>query len=294
MKSLNEQISEIVKAKQNRAAKYAALVKLGLQDFEARLILGQASAKVASAFNAFKLTFGVELEVVNAPRWRVIEAAQALGLRCESQSYNHNDSRVMYRLVSDGSLCGQDTVECVSPILKGRNGENSLKRMCEALNRIGATVNRSCGLHVHIGAETLTQEHIVRIFRNYAKCEPVIRQFMPRSRHDGEYCHSLIGHNLEGCRDVEDVAYALRVSRYYTVNPLAYRAHKTVEFRQHAGTTNYEKIKNWLQFLRGLIEVSYDRELTDAEVVSIDSLPFIGAGVKRYYKARANQLNNNN
>ena len=88
---------------------------------------------------------------------------------------------------------------------------------------------------------------------------------------------------------VENIQRALCNDRYHKVNAESYRRHKTIEFRQHAGTTNYEKIINWVSFCGKLVIWSKKNRLT-APVASIDDIPFLTAEEKSFFKARANQL----
>ena len=43
------------------------------------------------------------------------------------------------------------------------------------------------------------------------------------------------------------------MNRYKTVNVCAYGRHGTIEFRQHQGTTNADKILNWLAFCEAMV-----------------------------------------
>ena len=76
---------------------------------------------------------------------------------------------------------------------------------------------------------------------SYKHLEPVIDKFMPASRRDNYYCRGL-GHVSDGmirsARTVDDLKSRIG-NRYHNVNPEAYSLHKTVEFRQHSGITNF-------------------------------------------------------
>lgn len=50
-------------------------------------------------------------------------------------------------------------------------------------------------------------------------------------------------------------------SRYFKLNSQSYWRHGTVEFRQHSGTIEFEKIKNWLFFCARLIDFSKREKL---------------------------------
>ena len=167
---------------------------------------------------------------------------------------------------------------------------NSLKAMCDTLAAVDARVNRSCGLHVHIGAENLSDDHYVRIVRNYQKLESVIDSFMPNSRrgNNSPWCHSLQGVDFSRCMTKRDVYDAMHGDRYYKVNAVAYLRHKTIEFRQHSGTVEYEKISNWVKFLAKLVEYSYKHEISSCG--SIEEIPFLKESEKTYFTNRREAL----
>lgn len=72
------------------------------------------------------------------------------------------------------------------------------------------------------------------------------------------------------------------------MNAESYLRHKTVEFRQHSGTTDYEKIANWINFLRKLIQYSFEYEIQ--ECVSIEQIPFLTETEKQYFINRREAL----
>ena len=181
MKTLDEQIKDILAAKATKSAKRNELVKLGLTNLDVRIIF-KLNSEIVDATTTeprrraacdtlariiSKYTFGVEIECYNAPRESLLNAAHANGLAMQSENYNHADNRHYYKLVSDSSIHGNDPVECVSPILKGNTrGFNSLKSCCTALKQIGARVNYSTGLHVHVGGG-ISEKQYVNTFVNY-------------------------------------------------------------------------------------------------------------------------------
>ena len=68
-----------------------------------------------------------------------------------AEGYNHR-TRSYWKIVSDSSLDSvrnEFSCEIVSPPLKGKEGLLQLKSICAALNEIGATINKSHGIHVH-------------------------------------------------------------------------------------------------------------------------------------------------
>ena len=242
-KSLNEKINDVMTSGMSNRQKQNELVKLGLQPHEVYLMLN-TKAWQTSGFDIQKLTFGVEIECYNVERADLIDEASLRGLQVRSEGYNHDDNEHYYKIVRDGSLTGENSQEVVSPILNGEKGFNSLRTLCSALGSVNAKVNRSCGLHVHIGAACMTDEHYCRLVRNYQRLEGVIDTFMALSRrgNNSRWCHTLQGIDFSGCTTKRDIARAMNYDRYYKVNAIAYERHKTIEFRQHSGTTEYEKI----------------------------------------------------
>lgn len=288
-KSLNETINDVMNSKASRSAKRNELIKLGLHAGDIQYIFSQYNVTVerTGKFDFSKLTFGVEIECYNFLRNTLIEAGTQNGLQVHSESYNHTDNSHYFKIVSDGSLTGENSNEVVSPVLKGKSGLSSLEKLCKALEAVDARVNKSCGLHVHIGAASMSDEHYVRIARNYQKLEAAIDSFMPISRraNNNGYCMSLANVNLTNCRTKLDIRKALGYDRYYKFNAEAYGRHKTVEFRQHSGTTSYDKISHWVMFLAKLVEYSYKNELT-GNVATIEEIPFLTDSEKQYFITR--------
>lgn len=283
-KSLGEQVNEVRMSSMSKADKCKALIKLGFTAYECEFVLRDNQPK-------FEFTFGVEIECLMM-RTRFVERANANGMAYQYQGYNHNDTRSYYKFVSDGSIIGADGIECVSPILEGSDeGFRSLENCCNTLNQAGAKVNRSTGLHVHIGISGLTDKWFINIFMNYQKLERVIDTFMAPSRRgdNNTYCRSLIGYNFGfACSTIADVQRKLN-SRYFKVNPVSVNRHGTIEFRQHQGSTDYEKISNWVRFCAKLVEWS-GKNVLDREVTSIDQIPFLTDSEKDFFKRRAQTL----
>lgn len=258
----------------------------------ATIVFMNKSAK-SDAQSNLRFTIGVEIECYNLNKSVVLEALRAERVKAIETGYNHTDYKDTYKLGYDGSIDGSNGCEVVSPILKNLS---SLKKVCKVINEAGAKVNRSCGLHVHFGAEQFTIAQWVRIIRNYAALESIIDSFMPMSRrgNNNRYCKSIAipaaRLDVYGARNMNDIYEAFRNDRYHKVNVMAFRGHKTIEFRHHSGSTEFTKIENWINFLRGLIEYSINNE-TLISVASIDEIPFLTDAQKRYFNERKETLN---
>jgi len=214
--------------------------------------------------------FGIEIEFVGACKYEVAAAINAQGIDCQVEYYNHT-TRPHWKIVSDSSL---DSIrgyaaELVSPILEGEDGVLQLKTVVDALNSVeGVTVNRSCGLHVHLNCADLNVKEIQKIYERYAQYEEQIDLCMPRSRRGSlHWCKTLKdGGNVASVKRAkkkENIAHML--GRYYKVNLTQIAQRGAIEFRQHSGTTDFAKIYNWLSFLMQFVETSC--ELADAEVM---------------------------
>ena len=282
-KSLSEQVNEVRKSMMSKDEKSKALIKLGFTPYEIEFVLRDCQSN-------FGFTFGVEIECLmrNA---NFASRARVNGLNYRHEGYNH-DTRPYYKLVSDSSIQGADGIECVSPVLEGNNnGFDSLKRCCLTLNEAEAKVNRSTGLHVHIGVANLTDNWFINIFKNYQRLERVIDSFMAvsRRRNNNRFCKSLDGCNFGfACNTIADVQRIL-TSRYFKVNPMSINRHGTIEFRQHQGTTDYEKISNWVRFCSKLVAYS-KTNVIESHITSINDIPFLTTAEKDFFKSRADVL----
>lgn len=288
MKTLKEQVYEIKSASISRNAKKSALAKLGITAYEINLIL---ASEPTTLMPHASFTFGVEIEC-NVARGAIHEAAQATGMIYEYEGYNHRDGHSYFKFTTDSSVLGENAIECVSPVMHGSKGKSTLKNAIETLNRAGASVNRSCGLHVHIGAAHLAQQQYANVFNNYYYLETLIDQFMApsRRRNYNVYCATLCNHStLTQCDSIESVQRELDNDRYHKLNPMSFNCHKTIEFRQHQGTTDYKKILNWVMFCGKLVEWSKKNRFS-ADVTSIDDIPFLTSTEKKFFKSRIEQL----
>ena len=239
-------------------------------------------------------TFGVEIECVDLDPYQLETLCERSGIAMQREQYNHRTSET-YKIVTDGSLRGANAYEVVSPVLKGAKGENEIKTVCDNIQQIGANVNATCGLHVHIGAAGLTMKTIKNVYINYYRLENVIDSFMPRSRRgsNNNFCRTLQNifdyeAKIERCDDCDEIAWVFRGDRYYKINACSYARHKTIEFRQHSGTIDSEKILMWATFVRKLVEYSKTKRVENVQTV--DDIEFLTETEKEYFKNRKAKL----
>lgn len=128
-----------------------------------------------------------------------------------------------------------------------------IKRMLRAINKDGKSkVGARCGFHVHLDMRNRDK---YMVFHNLSKAQHIMYAMNPRSRLDGT--------TSKGKRDTawskkinhsdfdEAMAYlgGSSESRYHGINLLALNKHQTIEIRIHSGTTNEEKVSNWVKIL---------------------------------------------
>lgn len=231
------------------------------------------------------LDFGVEIECLlpslNAGAAMTQERLAAVitnaGVPCRAAGYNHHLSRT-WKIVSDGSLrpgANQLGFEVVSPPLD-ENGLDQVTKVCEALAALGATVNRSCGLHVHVGARYLPVPVLKKLAELYINHETVVDSFMPASRRlsNCPYAKSMTATSataLAAATDLNQIARAIGHGRFAKVNFQAYWRHGTVEFRHHSGTISADKIIKWIVLCNALVAIA--KKEADTPVVGTAADP---------------------
>ena len=301
---MNEQVRSILAQETTKTSKIRQLFLLGVPRAEiARMVTNGNYGFVVNALRrmseredglnthqatavldyTFNRKFGIEIEAYNCSRERLARALREAGIEVMVESYTHT-TRPHWKLVTDGSLHGNDTFELVSPILVGEAGLQELEKGCWVLDLCDVKVNGSCGLHVHIDAAGFSMETWRNLSLSYKHLEPVIDRFIPASRRDNYYCRGL-GHVSDGmirsARMVDELKGRIG-DRYHKVDLEAYSRHKTIEFRQHSGTTCFTKMRNWVLFLHKLVTFATRGQVPVA--TALQNIPFLDSEQKLYYK----------
>jgi hypothetical protein len=118
---------------------------------------------------ASEITFGLEIEcyLPNSVRELISVGQYHRGDQIEGWPAGWNAQH-------DGSLhapAGYFGVEIVSPILKGEDGLIQAAQAVLRLQDMHAISDRSCGIHVHIGAGNITSEQFTRIVKAFKRYE---------------------------------------------------------------------------------------------------------------------------
>lgn len=314
-KIMNEQIQGILNENGTKTSKIQKLLALGLtrrqvadlvtngnygfvQNVYKRMMQGvadtaaQAAATIAPAIDyTFNRNFGVEIEACNCTRDRLARELTAAGISVQVEGYNHTDHADHWKLVTDGSLCGNDTFELVSPILHGEQGLEELEKVCWVLDLCEVRVNDSCGLHVHMDAAEFDLPTWKNLILTYKRLEGVIDRFMPRSRRNNRYCKGLTAvteATINRAATIGQLRAAFNNNRYHKVNLEAYARHRTVEFRQHGGSTNFTKMSAWIHFLAKMI--TFAKQGAVQTGTTLQNIPFLSESEKLYFRLRTKKL----
>ena len=166
-----------------------------------------------------------------------------------SNSYEYKLRKVFreYKLQNvevkgDGSIGNFDEDEYESfecTVFFTKNNPKPLKELLNVLNSLEAQVNTTCGLHIHLDQRDLLKTgkmlEIKRRGKRIGNALNVLSKMVPKSRRNNTYCNLSVS--------------KIRGDRYCAVNMTAVRKFGTIEVRLHSGTTNYEKITNWIDLI---------------------------------------------
>lgn len=240
--------------------------------------------------NIYERTFGVEIEFFGCRRTTVADKLLEKGIKAEVQGYNHYDSKSVWKLVTDSSVTNTGTYndalfgnapgnEMVSPILKGEEGYRQLKVVCEVLTECGAKVDKTCGVHVHLQAQDMSLQDWKNTICMYNNFQYTIDRFLPVSRRDNGFCRKFTEDNIKAIMNLkslsglENLATGMSgIDRYHIINISAYLRHGTIEFRQHSGTTDYEKIYNWIVLMMSIQHYSMNTECVGNRKFTADGI----------------------
>ena len=253
----------------------------------------EANPKAAEA------TFGIEIECF-LPRGSVRVGGYHAGIELGGRfPAGWNAQR-------DGSLHttlrGYKGVEIVSPVLRGRDGLEQVRRVADLLTEMGGRVNPTCGCHVHVGATSVAghdfdevADWVRRLINATAQHEKAFYGAAgTRARENGSYCRSIKrgwGAKKTRLKQKKMKAQDLRneastVSRYHSLNvePLFSRK-RTVEFRCFSGTTSGRKMTAWIQMALAVATLALERDTQfDAPTTTYaDTETAVGAMKRLFY-----------
>jgi hypothetical protein len=260
----------------------------------------------------FNRTYGVEIEAI-APstlsRDAVAARLTAAGIPAYAPAYLDHNTPSQWKVTTDSSLASSTGYEIVSPPL-GADGFEQIDKVCGALAAMGFTVNKNCGLHVHVDVRRpapLSLEALKRLAILYVEHEALIDMVLPPSRraNAGRFCASIANVSVAAINRCEDTLQIARVLkheqrigsrrrlsysrmhaeyhlRYVKLNYIGITGRGTVEFRHHSGTVEADKIKNWVLACQRMVELASKEEVAEQTVREATRvIRAVRAGTKR-------------
>ena len=204
--------------------------------------------------------------------------------RCETcqQTIPSADLYAQWKLERDGSVTeyrngAEYGGEVVSPILSlDTNGYEQIVKVTKAMKEAGATVNRKCGLHIHISVKDFDNFQRANIVRLWEFQERVIERFVAKSRINNQYCNRLSASRTARTVTALESGDSITAinSKMQSLNVLPYDTpKKTFEVRLHQGTLSAIKINTWVNLLLAFFQNSAmtARQATDFTAPSVNT-----------------------
>lgn len=158
--------------------------------------------------------------------------------------------------------CSTPGREFVSPILQGDEGFDEVKKMCDIAELHRWTIDRSCGLHVHVDVRDLSSDEMLQVVYAYRKSYPLWRKFVSRRRASNSMCGSpqYNANDVRGVEHIED--FVETRDRFEFVNWRSYLRHGSIEVRLYRGSLQTREICAWValhtRFVDAVKDLTFD------------------------------------
>jgi hypothetical protein len=171
----------------------------------------------------------------------------------------------MWKVERDGSVSqGDYGGEVVSPILSGQDGLEMTKKVMRNMRAAGADVNQTCGMHVHVSVDHMSNAQRAQLLRTLHTHHDVLDRLVAPSRHTNSYCRPPSQAEVDVWRyNIEHRGAFGPQERYRSINVNSFSKYGTIEIRYHQGTLNGRKAAAWVNFLLGLFDAAANDQ-TDA------------------------------
>jgi hypothetical protein len=176
---------------------------------------------------------GIELEFFTKANKDLV-AAEVMKAKLEKYVHIHDDGSIQ---------ADRDHVGIELSILTPEDEmERVVKGVCGVLTKVGAKVNASCGMHVHVDMRKRDKDIV---FNNLVSSQPLLYAMNPKSRLVNRFCKKNKDKTIKEGTNREE--------RYFGINAQALKKHGTIEIRIHSGTVNEAKILNWAKLLQRIV-----------------------------------------
>lgn len=209
----------------------------------------EVKSKSYSLTKKIKRRFGIEFELFN------------LKTKAEYELLKLNDSKPPSPFIigRDSSIYPSDRArEIRTVIFSGNKGVDLIKKLCEILKN-NCSVNRTCGLHVHVDATDLSDKEFINLLSFVGIFDPVYFSLTHPYRISHHYCRQIRSDfNSDSLKKSYSPNQALNIlgnSKYRGFNASPFFSYGSVEFRYHEGCTDYKEVYNWLILCLKTVEI---------------------------------------
>ena len=236
------------------------------------------TTETLEGFNTLSsMTFGIEIECVGLNCAQAFMALSNAGVSVVDAGYTHTVMRE-WKVVRDGSLNSRNgACEVVSPILRGKQGIDEIRTVMSILRTAGASVDTSCGMHIHIGVKHFSNIQLANIVRDHQMWNGAFDAFLADRRivANGSYLGKRNARSARELADnIRDASNAIELrnftghtQRYTNLNVASFAKYGTYENRQHQGSLNGMNAGAWIVLTQAFYELSAEGGLPDASTV---------------------------
>lgn len=225
------------------------------------------------------LKYGVEIEFLGITREAAAEIVADFfgtgyfyeGGDLKERDIADSDQRI-WRVVRDASIeaySDEEQCELVTPILTYSDLE-ILQQVVAKLKAAGASVNTSCGLHIHVDAKRFTPQAVVNLVTLIGSREQLLYRALGIPKDRMRYCkrindelvQTIVEKKPESLEELrrdwylespyETVEGKYHSTRYHGLNLHAMFTKGTVEFRLFNSTLEASEVKAYVQFVLAL------------------------------------------
>ena len=225
------------------------------------------------------LKYGVEIEFLGITREAAAEVVAdffGTGYFYEGGEFKERDiadsNQRLWRVVRDASIeaySDEEQCELVTPILTYPDLE-ILQQVVAKLKAAGASVNKSCGLHIHVDAKRFTPQAVVNLVTLIGSREQLLYRALGIPKDRMRYCkrindelvQTIVEKKPESLEELrrnwylespyETVEGKYHSTRYHGLNLHAMFTKGTVEFRLFNSTLEASEVKAYVQFVLAL------------------------------------------
>lgn len=186
--------------------------------------------------NAAEIKFGIEIECM-------IPSGVSIPVGGYHHGLSINFAPAGWNAQSDCSIhcpSGYKPVEIVSPPMRGEDGLAQVYYMVEMINELGGIVNDSCGLHVHVDANSMSESEVMAVRNAFLRYEMAFYGLSGTMA-----CYRMTHYYSKSSRtaSVGERYQGINLLNWLEPSPLRRRNNaRTIEIRAWAGTTNPDEI----------------------------------------------------